>query len=89
MAKKTPNDSTLTHNLTNWGAIDQLKHEQLIPNETAETLKIKTPQFHMLPKIHTIGNPGKPVVSSIGSHNTSISNIADYYMQPLVNNMPP
>lgn len=57
----------MTHNLTNWGAIDQLKHEQLIPNETAETLKIKTPQFHMIPKIHTIGNPGKPVVSSIGS----------------------
>ena len=43
----------------------------------------------MLPKIHTIGNPGKPVVSSIGSHNTSISNFVDYYMQPLVNNMPP
>lgn len=43
----------------------------------------------MLPKIHKIDNPGKPVVNSIGCHSTNISNFVDHYVQPLVKNMLP
>ena len=48
--KKLPNDPTVTHN----DSIDRFKQEQLMPKETAETLKIKDPEvpkFHMLQKI--------------------------------------
>ena len=52
--KKLPNDPTVTHNKLINDAIDRFKQEQLMPKETAETLKIKDPEvpkFHMLQKI--------------------------------------
>ena len=62
------------------------KQEQLIPEETAEILKIKdpkAPKFHMIPKIHKINNPGGPVVSFIGCHSTNVSKSVDY-LKPIV-----
>ena len=59
--------------------------------ESAETLKINDPKatkFHMLPKIHKINNPGRPVVSSIGCHNTNITKFVEYHLQPIVKNIP-
>ena len=66
----------MTHNKLINETIDRFKQEQLIPKETAETLKIKdqeAPKFHMLPKIYKSHNPGKPVLSYIGCHSTIIS----------------
>ena len=66
----------MTHNKLINETIDQLKQEQLIPKETAETLEIKdseAPKFHMLPKIYESHNSGRPVLGSIGCHSTIIS----------------
>ena len=52
--KKLPDDPTVTHNKLINDSIDRFKQEQLMPKETAETLKIKDPEvpkFHMLQKI--------------------------------------
>ena len=43
----------------------------------------------MLPKIYNkINNPGWPVVSSVGCHNTNISKFVDYHLKPIVQNIP-
>ena len=41
----------------------------------------------MLPKIHKISNPGRPVVSSIGCHSTNIPKVGDYHLQLIVKNI--
>ena len=46
--------------------------------------KIKTPEFHLLPKIHNANNPGRPVISSVNCHTSGISEFVDYYLQPEV-----
>ena len=46
--------------------------------------KIKTPEFHLLPKIHKANNPGRPVISSVNCHTSRISEFVDYYSQPEV-----
>ena len=42
----------------------------------------------MLPKIHKISNPGRPVVSSIRCHSTNIPKLVNYHLQPIVKNIP-
>ena len=46
--------------------------------------KVKTPEFHILPKIHQANNPGKPIISSVNRHTSRISEFVDYYLQPEV-----
>ena len=46
--------------------------------------KIKTPEFHLLPKIHKANSPGRPVISSVNGHTSRISEFVDYYLQPEV-----
>ena len=46
--------------------------------------KIKTPEFHCLPKIHKANIPGRPVISSVNCHTSRISEFVDYYLQPEV-----
>ena len=41
-------------------------------------VKSRTPVFYMLPTIHKTNNPGRPVVSSVNSHN-EISGYIDNY----------
>ena len=38
----------------------------------------------MLPKIHKPNNPGRPVVNSINSPSSNISQFVDFYLQPIV-----
>ena len=55
--------------------------------KTAKSLlekKIKTPEFHLLPKIHEANNPGRPVINSVNFHTSRISEFVDYYLQPEV-----
>ena len=55
--------------------------------KTANSLleeKIKTPEFHLLPKIHKTNNPGRLVISSVNCQTCRISEFADYYLQPEV-----
>ena len=65
--------------------INNLKSENLLALRTANSLleeKIKTPEFHLLPKIHKANNPGRPVISSVNCHTSRISEFVDYYLQP-------
>ena len=46
----------------------QLKNENLLTLKTANSLldgKIKTAEFHLLPKIHEVNNPTRPVIFKI------------------------
>ena len=45
---------------------------------------IKTPEFHLLRKIHKANNPGRPVISSVNCRTSRISEFVDYYLQPKV-----
>ena len=45
--------------------------------------KIKTPEFHLLPKIIKTNNLGRPVISSINCHTSRIWEFVDYYLQQL------
>ena len=36
----------------------------------------------MLPKIHKVNIPGKPVISSVFSHTIEISRFINYHLQP-------
>ena len=56
--------------------INKLRNESLLTLKTANSLleeKIKTPEFHLLPKIHKANNPGRPIISSVNSHTSRIS----------------
>ena len=37
----------------------------------------------MLPKIHKVNNPGRPVVSSVNSHTEKLSAYVDEFLRPL------
>ena len=81
----------MTHSKLINDTSDRFKEDQLIPKETAETLKTKdlaTPKFHMLPKIHKTDISGRPAVSFIGCHSINISKFVEYYLKPIVKNIP-
>ena len=55
--------------------------KNLLTLKTGKSLleeKIKTPEFHLLPKIHKANNPGRPVISSVNCHTSRISEFVDY-----------
>ena len=55
--------------------------------KTASSLleeNIKTPEFHLLPKIHKAKNPGRPVISSVNCHTIRISEFVADYLPPEV-----
>ena len=83
-------DPTELHTEKIKSEISNLKNDNLLSKlskQTANSLleeKIKTPEFHLLPKIHKANNPGRPVISSINCHTSRISEFVDYYLQPEV-----
>ena len=46
--------------------------------------KIKTPEFHLLPKMHKANTPKRSVICFINCHTSRISELVDYYLQPEV-----
>ena len=64
--------------------------EKLITEKSGKALSVenpKTPRFYMLPKIHKPNNPGRPVVNSINSPSSNISQYVDFYLQPIVQSL--
>ena len=47
----------------------------------------KCSNFYMLPKIHKLGNPGRPVVSSCSCLTTLISKYLSEFLKPIVMNL--
>ena len=62
--------------------IDKPSFEFLRPRDA------RTSRFYVLPKIHKVGIPGRPIVSSCGSPTERISHFVDYYLNPLVKKIP-
>ena len=80
-------DPTKLHTGKVKSEINNLKNENLLTLKTANSLlkeKIRAPEFHLLPKIHKVNNPGRPVISSINCHTGRISEFVDYYLQLVV-----
>lgn len=45
--------------------------------------QIRTPVFYVLPKIHKQGNPGRPIVSTVGGPTEKLSVTVDFFLKPL------
>lgn len=89
--KKVEENPTSLHAALVDNAIDGLKLQGHLEEKMANKLKTsnpKTPRLYLLPKIHKPGNPGRPVVSSIGCHTERISQYVDYHLQPLNKSLP-
>ena len=85
--KKLPTDPTHTNLELINNTIDHLMNKNLFSEELANGLKVtesRTAIFYLLPKIHKVGNPGRPVVSSIDCHTSKISEFIDHHLQPIV-----
>ena len=68
-------DPTELHTEKIKSEINNLKNENLLTLETADSFleeKTKTPEFHLLPKIHKANNPGRPIISSVNCHTSRI-----------------
>ena len=73
-------DPTELHTEKIKSEINNLKTENLLTLKIGRLIlsshleeKIKTPEFHLLPKIHKANNPGRPIISSVNSHTSRIS----------------
>ena len=67
--------------------INELKSSHLLNEKIANDLsssEAKTLQFKMLPKVYKVGNPGRPVVSSIDCYTKKISKYINNQLQPHV-----
>ena len=80
-------DPTVAHAKTINDTIDLFKAQQKLPKQVAEGLKCihpKTPSLRLPPKVHKPNHPGRPIVSSIDSHSSKISEYVDFHLQPEV-----
>ena len=70
--------------------INNYKDAEQISSKMANSLlpdKVKTPTFHLLPKICKPSNPGKSAISSHNCHTSRISEFVDHNLQPAVTNL--
>ena len=83
------NDLTPVHNSHVQQLIQSLLDSEEITPKCADYLHIenpRTPQLYLLPKIHKnkYPVPGRPIVSGNSCPTERISQLADYFLQPLV-----
>ena len=84
-------DPTAKHSDIVNSAIESFRKQELLSNSTASKLNIdevKTPQFHVFPKVHKTNIPGRLVVSSVECHTITISKFVDQYVQPHAKSLP-
>ena len=61
--------------------------DKLLPQHIAKSLAIdnpKTARFYLLPKVHKINNPGRPITNATNSPTSSIAEFVDFQLQPIV-----
>jgi len=77
--------------------IDEISKNNSSVNEEFDTfpLKIRTPQFYILPKTHKIPDhtlplnyPGRPIISGCNSYTENLSKFIDSILQPLMKSLP-
>jgi hypothetical protein len=84
-------DLTELHNQESFELIKDLVENEEISEKCADYLYIaqpRTPQLYLLPKIHKNKTPvpGRPIVSANNSPTERISQLADHFLKPLVQN---
>jgi len=89
---EVPEDLTSIHNKEVSKLIDSLVDDNQISDKCALYLYNKqprTPQLYLLPKIHKNKTPvpGRPIVSANNSPTEKISQLADHFLQPIVQNI--
>ena len=68
-----------------------IKERKLLMTTHLQFLTVKnprTPIFYMLPKIHKINNPGRPIVSACDSPTEKLSAYIDSFIKPLTQLVP-
>ena len=83
--KEIPDDPTELNRKKSEQCIKELKSARLLDEKIATKLEVqeaKTLTSIMFPKIHKPENPGRPVISFINCHTTSISQYVDHHIQP-------
>ena len=90
---EVPNDLTNKHNSEVYQLLQDLVNDDQISAKCADYLhlpKARTPQLYLLPKIHKNKDPvpGRPIVSGNSSPTERISELADHFLQPLVQSTP-
>ena len=67
-------------------------NDKLIDGKTYKYLtsnpNLRAGRFYLLPKIHKLGNPGRPIISSNGHPTERISEFVDYHLKPLAQTLP-
>ena len=87
MYKRVERDFTPEHKQL----IDTLMDDGELEGEGAKLLRpaqSRTPIFYMLPKIHKVNYPGRPVVSSVNSHTEKLSAYVDDFFRPIAEKLP-
>ena len=88
--KQTNKDLTVENTKKIIKTLKDLEKSGEIGKKMADKLSPKdprTPVFYTSPKIHKEGNPGRPVVSSSGSHTEKISAYVDNAIKPIAMNL--
>ena len=62
--------------------IDKHTRDFLIPQHP------RVAKFYLLPKLHKLGNPGRPIVSSNSAQTEIISWFVDWFLQPFATALP-
>ena len=89
--KRIEEDYTSEHEQSINHCIEDLVKNGEIQHDVAKLLKpaqSRTPIFYMLPKIHKVNNPGRPVISSVNSHTEKISAYVDEFLRPIAERLP-
>ena len=84
-------DPTQNYNNQIYQVLQQAVNLEIIDEKMKKKLYNKTPRipnFYMLPKIHKTGNPGRPIVNSIGSITEKILAYIDEEIRHLVPRIP-
>lgn len=86
--KALPSDPTKDYRQIVEGTLSSLVQNKVIEETTARSLIPLSPvagRFYLLPKIHKENNPGRPIVSGIGTVTENLSRYVDF----LIRDIPP
>ena len=96
--KQLIQDPTFKHDWMINQTIERFKNEKLLPQKTADGVKVtnqKAPKFYISPKIHKPNNPGRPAINSqcqlnnkLECQTSEISRFVDHHLQPVVKQIP-
>lgn len=88
--EEVPDDLTEANQKRVQDVLQKEIKESRLP-QSATNLLIQHPRcskFYLLPKIHKLGNPGRPIVSACSCPTEQISKYLDSVLQPIVTTLP-